>query len=311
MGEHDIDGGEGPGDEAGVGAVHLAAHLGVGSLVVEREAVAPLRHGAFHLVEIGRVAVVVDVLAGAPGAVGQRAQAPAETPLGIADGLLHGSLDRLRPEAPDELDQPLLAHVVGRDLALDVEAHQRIPHRVHDPVEKVLAELSLFHQLDRGHPEALLVDVHHPDGEPARVLPPYVRLVPRGARPAEDLALVEERGHRGDVGLVDGAHPGVAADEHVLLADPRILPAPLHDMGDGEGKDVGLDDDVGPHHHHGAVRQRDGDVSHRDDGKNVSGTEDERPKMVGAGGLEPLTSSVSGRRSNQLSYAPICCKFRL
>ena len=26
--------------------------------------------------------------------------------------------------------------------------------------------------------------------------------------------------------------------------------------------------------------------------------------MVGAGGLEPLTSSVSGRRSNQLSYAP-------
>jgi hypothetical protein len=27
--------------------------------------------------------------------------------------------------------------------------------------------------------------------------------------------------------------------------------------------------------------------------------------MVGAGGLEPLTSSVSGRRSNQLSYAPI------
>src|SRR5437870_5625322 len=28
-------------------------------------------------------------------------------------------------------------------------------------------------------------------------------------------------------------------------------------------------------------------------------------RMVGAGGLEPLTSSVSGRRSNQLSYAPV------
>src|SRR5688572_893582 len=28
-------------------------------------------------------------------------------------------------------------------------------------------------------------------------------------------------------------------------------------------------------------------------------------RLVGAGGLEPLTSSVSGRRSNQLSYAPI------
>src|ERR1043166_5581793 len=28
-------------------------------------------------------------------------------------------------------------------------------------------------------------------------------------------------------------------------------------------------------------------------------------KLVGAGGLEPLTSSVSGRRSNQLSYAPV------
>jgi hypothetical protein len=37
----------------------------------------------------------------------------------------------------------------------------------------------------------------------------------------------------------------------------------------------------------------------------------ENLKVVGAGGLEPLTSSVSGRRSNQLSYAPICCKFRL
>src|SRR5215467_12324237 len=30
-----------------------------------------------------------------------------------------------------------------------------------------------------------------------------------------------------------------------------------------------------------------------------------RSRLVGAGGLEPLTSSVSGRRSNQLSYAPI------
>src|SRR5262245_51862368 len=33
-------------------------------------------------------------------------------------------------------------------------------------------------------------------------------------------------------------------------------------------------------------------------------------RLVGAGGLEPLTSSVSGRRSNQLSYAPIACEFR-
>src|ERR1044071_660509 len=30
----------------------------------------------------------------------------------------------------------------------------------------------------------------------------------------------------------------------------------------------------------------------------------ELKEVVGAGGLEPLTSSVSGRRSNQLSYAP-------
>ena len=28
------------------------------------------------------------------------------------------------------------------------------------------------------------------------------------------------------------------------------------------------------------------------------------PKVVGTGGLEPPTSCVSGRRSNQLSYAP-------
>jgi hypothetical protein len=28
-------------------------------------------------------------------------------------------------------------------------------------------------------------------------------------------------------------------------------------------------------------------------------------KMVGPNGLEPSTSSVSGRRSNQLSYGPI------
>ena len=28
--------------------------------------------------------------------------------------------------------------------------------------------------------------------------------------------------------------------------------------------------------------------------------------LVGPNGLEPSTSSVSGRRSNQLSYGPIC-----
>ena len=31
-------------------------------------------------------------------------------------------------------------------------------------------------------------------------------------------------------------------------------------------------------------------------------------RMVGAGGLEPLTSSVSGRRYSQLSYAPVVAK---
>ena len=32
-------------------------------------------------------------------------------------------------------------------------------------------------------------------------------------------------------------------------------------------------------------------------------------EMVGPNGLEPSTSSVSGRRSNQLSYGPICERF--
>jgi hypothetical protein len=31
--------------------------------------------------------------------------------------------------------------------------------------------------------------------------------------------------------------------------------------------------------------------------------------MVGPNGLEPSTSSVSGRRSNQLSYGPTCERF--
>jgi hypothetical protein len=33
--------------------------------------------------------------------------------------------------------------------------------------------------------------------------------------------------------------------------------------------------------------------------------------MVGPGGLEPLTSSVSRKRSNQLSYGPIGAAFRV
>jgi hypothetical protein len=32
---------------------------------------------------------------------------------------------------------------------------------------------------------------------------------------------------------------------------------------------------------------------------------EQRAEMVGPNGLEPSTSSVSGRRSNQLSYGPI------
>ena len=33
--------------------------------------------------------------------------------------------------------------------------------------------------------------------------------------------------------------------------------------------------------------------------------------MAGAAGLEPVTSAVTGQRSNQLSYAPAMGSFRL
>ena len=41
----------------------------------------------------------------------------------------------------------------------------------------------------------------------------------------------------------------------------------------------------------------------------VIGMNFKKQKCVGLGGLEPPTSSLSGMRSNQLSYRPIPCDF--
>ena len=56
----------------------------------------------------------------------------------------------------------------------------------------------------------------------------------------------------------------------------------------------------------GAIRQRNGHLAHAVlAAGNVNGLKKVRGSMVGTGGLEPPTSCMSSRRSNQLSYAPI------
>ena len=137
-------------------------------------------------------------------------------------------------------------------------------------------------------------------------------------RPDAALRLREQRGHRGGqqvrgaVAVERERLGGVRGDEPhrgVAVEGVRQIDHPPVDDG-GQGLSGQTRRDAGGHLGHRrargrgagrAVRQGDGDLTHAASADRPAALEN----LVGTGGLEPPTSCMSSRRSDQLSYAPI------
>lgn len=118
----DVDRGEHRCLQARPGRVDEATRVGAGAGEVEREALAGLAHRADDPVDLGRVAVVVDVLHVAPLAVGELREPRAELLARVVDRALHHRLHRRHAPLLDQLEDAAPTGVQRRDLAAHVEA---------------------------------------------------------------------------------------------------------------------------------------------------------------------------------------------
>ena len=114
-----------------------------------------------------------------------------------------------------QFDEALDAELGGGDLGLDIAHHlARHPRVGLDELPERAVELAALVELHALEQHALGEHVRHVDDE-ARRRSPDIHVVRRVGRVADELAVVEDRRHRGDVGRVARAVIGVVVDDDV------------------------------------------------------------------------------------------------
>ena len=208
--------------------------LGRAPVVLEGEPVAFLSHREHHPVGAAVAgAARFDVRPLLPLAVRQAGHLVEERLLGVVDDPLHHPLDRPRPVALDEGEDPRLRGGVARELGAEVEGdHLGLPRRPEVELLDVAPDDVLLDDLDRRNEDPLVVGALGGGAEAARGNPADVVLVQAVGDPAEELVLEEHRADEHHVLLVGGAHPGVVREKHVPVVDPRVVASmfedPLH-----------------------------------------------------------------------------------
>ena len=221
---------------ARVGAVD-DARLRVGAGEVERQVVAGLRGLDRDLVQVAVALVgLVLVAGGRPAAVGQARELRPQARLGVGHHPLHHGLDGVGAVLVDERVQPFAADVVGADLGPQVQPDQHgHAGAAHPEVGDVALQPAAAHHLDRRGGQRLGEHVLRRGRERPEADAAEVGLVGDGARPREQLAVVEDGLVDDHVVLVEAAaDPRVVAQEHVALGDARVHRAVPQRPVDGE-----------------------------------------------------------------------------
>ena len=112
-----------------------------------------------------------------------------------------------------------MSHSAGCDLRLEIEAlHLRHAYIVEKEVKEVLPELPSLHELDGGELKPFLVAIFYP-WRPAGVDSANIHVVGGAAYPRDQLALVMNRGDKGNVGKMEGTRMRIIDQEDVARKD--------------------------------------------------------------------------------------------
>ena len=181
-----------------------------------------------HVLPKGRVGEEVDPV----GPVGHLADAAPGLGLDVLQRLAQRQDERVPADLVDQGEQPFLDPLRRVQLHLQVLVLQlRLADRVLQEGEQVAADLPAFDDLERAHPDAVVVGGLRAGGHPAGLLGAVLALVDDRGHPGDQLAVVEDRQDHALVGVVDVAVAGVVVDERVTVvhADRRVADPVLVD----------------------------------------------------------------------------------
>ena len=131
------------------------------------------------------------------------------------------AMNASRPTSSTRATSRSLIRCAGVELDLQVLVLQlRLAHRVLQEGQQVTPDLALLDDLERAHPDAVVVRGFGARRHPAGLLGAVLPLVDDRRDPGDQLALVEHRQDHALVGVVDVAVAGVVVDEGVAVVHP-------------------------------------------------------------------------------------------
>ena len=186
-----------------------------------------LRELHLHLPEL---VAGLDVALGAPDPVRHLQETLAQQAGGVVEHLAGDLLHEFDAVVAVQLLHPGPAHVVGGDLALEVQTHHdRLPRHVGDGVEHVPADLPALEELDAGDADALVADLGGARRVSAGGHGADVGHVHERGAPADQAVVHVDRRDHVHIRLMNGGQVGVVDQEHVAREDPALIGEALDD----------------------------------------------------------------------------------